>query len=116
LIVNGGRLVVDAALADLRQSRELELVTDLEPAAARKALDVVAAMSALHPENIAAGEWRRYRIELAAGGDPRAVAAAVANAVIAAHGRLASLQPVVRNLETLFREVSERTEVTRHAA
>jgi ABC-2 type transport system ATP-binding protein len=116
LIVKGGRLVVDAALADLRQSRELDLVSDLDPAALRKALQAQPALTALHTVGQATGAWRSYRIELSAAHDLHDAAASITATITHAGGRVALLQPVVRNLETLFREVSERTEETRHAA
>jgi ABC-2 type transport system ATP-binding protein len=116
LIVKGGRLVVDAALADLRQSRELDLVSDFDTGSLRKALADLPAVAALHPVGQATGNWRSYRIELASTHDMQEAAAAIAGAITRATGRVALLQPVVRNLETLFREVSERTEEARHAA
>lgn len=116
LIVKGGRLVVDATLADLRQSREVDVVCDLDANTLRKALADLPTVEALHPVGTSVGAWRSYRVELAAVHDPRDAAAAISVAIAGAHGRIALLQPVVRNLETLFREVSERTEETRHAA
>ncbi len=116
LIVKGGRLVVDAALADLRQSRELDLVSDLDIAALRKALDAAAGVNAVQPVGQATGAWRSYRIELADAHDIHEAAANITGIITRAGGRVALLQPVVRNLETLFREVSERPEESRHAA
>jgi ABC-2 type transport system ATP-binding protein len=116
LIVKGGRLVVDAALADLRQSHELDLVSDLDIAVLRQALVAQAAVTALQPIGQATGAWRSYRIELGQAQDLRDAAAGITAAITRAAGRVALLQPVVRNLETLFREVSERTEDARHAA
>lgn len=115
LIVKGGRLVVDAALADLRQARELELVTNFEIGAVRAALGATP-LKGLRPVGNADGAWRTYRIELDGDKDLHEVAAGITAAIIAASGHVAALQPVVRNLETLFRHVSEATEEKRHAA
>ena len=114
LIVKGGRLVVDATLADLRQSHELDFVCDLDPAATRAAVASLPVVKTLQRTS-ESGDWRDYRVELATD-DVRAAAASIAGAVVAAGGHIAALQPVVRNLETLFRDVSERKEETRHAA
>lgn len=116
LIVKGGRMVVDAALADLRQSRDLDLVSDLDTNALRKALADMPAVASLQATGQSRGNWHGYRIEFAAGFDVQDAAAGIAGAIARANGRIAQLQPVVRNLETLFREVSEGKEVTRHAA
>jgi ABC-2 type transport system ATP-binding protein len=115
LIVKGGRLVVDAALADLRQARELELITNLDTSAVRAAL-ASTSHKTLRPLANTDGAWRTYRIELDCDKHLHDVAASIAASIIAAAGHVAALQPVVRNLETLFRDVSEATEDKRHAA
>ncbi|HEY0961064.1 MAG TPA: ABC transporter ATP-binding protein [Pseudomonadales bacterium] len=115
LIVKGGRLVVDAALANLRQARELELVTNLDTGAVRAALSATP-VKALRAAGGNDGAWRGYRLEVDGGSDLHDAAAGIAAAIIAASGHVAALQPVVRNLETLFRDVSEATEEKRHAA
>lgn len=115
LIVKAGRLAVDATLADLRQARELDLVTDLDTGPLRTTLASVPTIKALHPTGQPDGAWRSYRIELGTPGNLRDAAAGIAAAITRA-GRLVVLQPVVRNLESLFREVSESPEVNRHAA
>ena len=105
LIINAGRLVINAALAELKQAHQLELATTLPlqhlqallagfPAISRCSIDVSTA------------HWQHYRLDLNAGHDNKDTAAALAQAVIGAGGRIAALQPVTRNLETLFREVS----------
>lgn len=116
LIVKGGRLVVDAALAELRQARELELVTNLDTNAVRAALASTPPATLRPLGNDGGGAWRSYRIEIDGNKDLHDAAAGIAAAIIAASGHVAALQPVVRNLETLFRDVSEATEEKRHAA
>jgi ABC-2 type transport system ATP-binding protein len=124
LIVNNGRLVIDEQLAELKQTRELDLRTDLALAPVRQALVAIAAIEAVEAGLPAAGggPWHDWRLRVRAGTDPDAAAAEVAAALLGAGGRLAALQPVVRNLETLFRATSVTTSATpsreesRHAA
>lgn len=108
LIVKSGHLVVDAKLADLKESSQLAVTTDLGVTALQAALHGVAAMlvadTSAHQRT---APWQRYRVQLAPGIALDDGAAQLAAAIIGAKGRLAALQPVVRNLETLFREVSE---------
>lgn len=106
LIVNGGSLVIDERLADLKRSRELALVTTLGNPEVRNA---VASLGVQCTSELAAqpdSSWRRYTLQLGQDTDFQLTASAVAEAVIRAGGKVATLQPVLRNLETLFREVS----------
>jgi ABC-2 type transport system ATP-binding protein len=109
LIVNAGKLVLDEKLASLKQSSQLELVTTLPYAELQKALADIAAVQAivdLHETRPGNPLDRRYRLELKAGADSHTTAGLCARAVMTHGGELMALAPVIRNLETLFREVS----------
>jgi ABC-2 type transport system ATP-binding protein len=112
LIVNAGQLVLDEKLANLKQASQLELVTTLPYAELQKSLSQINAVQALaNLNNINTGNplTKRYRIDLKGDTDIYAVASQCARAVIAHGGELMELAPVIRNLETLFREVSSGT-------
>ena len=123
LIVNNGRLVIDERLEDLKKSCQLDLRTTLALPALRQALAEQEAITniASTPRNIMQ-DWHTWRLQLRPDAVIEDAASDIAAAVIAAQGRLAALQPVVRNLETLFREVSQgsstlfQQEEPRHAA
>ncbi|HWK54388.1 MAG TPA: ABC transporter ATP-binding protein [Hyphomicrobiales bacterium] len=121
LILKAGRLVVDARLAELQRTHALALVTDLAPDALQSALAQLQLRPTLTPHG-SEGPWRHYELTLPESDDRHAFAATVAAAVTQAGGRLGELRGAVRNLETLFREVSEGKyghgagEVLNHAA
>jgi ABC-2 type transport system ATP-binding protein len=112
LILNGGRLVLDSGLEELRRSRHLLLTTDLAPDAVRGCLAGIGALQHQAMEAEAKGDGNGdaydYRLTLNEAGEPQArrqVAAAVARNLQEAGGRLCSLQPEQRSLESVFREL-----------
>jgi len=108
LIMRNGRLAVDARLDELRHSNHLLLTTTLEPQAARQQLTGTAGIVHLEVLSHAAeadGAYR-YRMTLADAATIRSVSAHVAETVLAAGAALHQLQPELRNLETLFREIN----------
>jgi ABC-2 type transport system ATP-binding protein len=114
LIINAGRLVINAALAELKQAHQLALATTLPLHRLQPLLAGIAAISSCATE-FSSAHWQHYRLDLNTGHDINDTAATLAQAVIGAGGRIAGLQPVVRNLETLFREVSSgHTAATTH--
>jgi ABC-2 type transport system ATP-binding protein len=109
LIINAGRLVINAALAELKQAQQLELSTSLPLPRLQGLLAGIADITGCNPNSTAVSsnsQWQHYQLDLKTGHNIDDTAAALAQAVISAGGRIAALQPVVRNLETLFREVS----------
>ncbi|MGE0487692.1 MAG: ABC transporter ATP-binding protein [Vulcanimicrobiota bacterium] len=103
LILRRGDLVVDAKLADLRQSKQLLLDTSLVlEADALAEVDGVCEWERVEPE--------RYRVKLADDADPRRVGAALARVVAGAKAELYQLQVEQRDLETLFRQVNQGVE------
>ncbi|TQV86256.1 ABC transporter ATP-binding protein [Exilibacterium tricleocarpae] len=111
LILRGGRLAVDAKLETLRHSNRLLLVTSLDTAAAQSKLSAIAGVASLDPQPqqpvAATPAAHHYRLQLADGSQAGTVSAAIAKAVVEAGADLYQLQTEHRDLETLFREVSD---------
>jgi len=101
LIINSGRLAVDEKLDQLRSSNALLLETSGTDAA--KTLQSVDGI--VSAESLA--EQGSYRLALEENADLRSLSAAVAKAVITAGEALYRLQPELRDLESLFRQVSQ---------
>ena len=108
LILNSGHLAVDARLDELRRSNHMLLSTSLGLEAIRqtlKGIDELQAIEALTPAHD--GPALTYRLQVDEACDFNAVNAVIARTVIEAGAELYRLQPEHRDLETLFREVSE---------
>lgn len=122
LIVRGGRLVVDARLDELRHSNFVLLSTSLEPdelAETIKTLDGVSDSREIDPNG---QKPRHYRLQINENADCNAVLSNLAKAIVSKGAELFRLQSEQRDLETLFREISEAphnassTEELSHAA
>ena len=108
LIVRNGQLAIDERLEQLRSSNELLVVTSLVPKATEQLLGKTAPIDGI--ENIASeAEPQRYhyRLTLSSGTSHPAICADIAKQIITAGAELFQLQPEQRDLETLFREVSQ---------
>ncbi len=120
LMVRGGKLVIDARLDNLRQSRYLKLITSPLDDSATGALAQIAGVEVFEQQT--AGDSRAHvRVTLAESADMDSVSAALAKAVLGAGADLYQLHAEVRDLESLFREVNQQTgavekEGVRHAA
>jgi ABC-2 type transport system ATP-binding protein len=108
LILRHGKLVVDAKLEELRDSKELLLLTSLGQEAAQDSLskvdgvrEVLAGASESDPKILS------YRLKLTDAADAHQVSALVAKAIHTADADLFRLQPERRDLETLFKEVNQ---------
>src|SRR5690606_9623618 len=92
LIIKTGRLVVDARLAELQQTRALWLATDLAEDKLRQTL-----ASLPHAADIAKQDgldsWQQYQLTLRSDSDSRQLAADIATAVVQAGGRVGELRP-----------------------
>ncbi len=106
LIVNAGRLVIDETLASLKLASQLHLSTTLSAAELAALVRTLPAIGRV-TSAATSGAWHDYTLDLQSGCDLREVAAALNHAVLQAHGKVAALQPLVRSLESLFREVSD---------
>ena len=102
LILRAGSLAVDARLDELRRSETLLLETSLEDAATGSTCNSLEGVVGVQPGR----EPGSFMVSLEAGVDVRTVGAALARAVHQADAQLYRLEPVRRDLETLFREVS----------
>ncbi len=107
LILRAGRLAVDARLEQLRHSNHLLLCTSLEAAAATEQLTAIAGIEQLEALPQQSDPEHHYRLTMTEGSDRNSVGAAVARAVVTAGADLYQLQTEHRDLETLFREVSD---------
>lgn len=106
LMMRAGKLVIDAKLADLRQSRALLVKTS---AATKTARDILSALAGVEQLLVIAEDEARgtqLRLEIKEGIDLASLSAAVAKAVINNGADLFELRTEVRDLETLFREVN----------
>lgn len=123
LILRNGKLVVDAKLEELRDSKELLLLTSLERQEAKAKLgDLEGVREILEDEDESSDGVPKfgYRLKLTDEADAHRVSALVAKAIHTADRELYRLQPERRDLETLFREVnrssSEPVKELEHAA
>ncbi len=105
MILRNGRLVLDESLASLKRSERLLVGTDADPERVAGALNGVAGIGASTPVRNGA-----RRVALAFSGDPDTTAANVVAALVAANIRVHSVTPEQRDLETVFREVSDAGE------
>lgn len=98
LILRAGKLVIDARMADLQKSRGLLVSVDQEASEVLRSIAGVASVT----EDAASEGCRNYRLDA-----PVEAAPAVADAVARAGRKLYKLQPLRRDLETVFAEVNE---------
>lgn len=110
LILNQGRLAVDAQLDELRQSNHLLLTTNMPEDKAQLLLNIkgLNKVESIDKEAIQpAASIHRYRLTLASADAVTPISAIVAKKVVANEEfELFGLQPEHHALETLFREVS----------
>jgi ABC-2 type transport system ATP-binding protein len=109
LILSGGRLAVDERLDALRRSQYIKLDSSMAPQEAEQHLGTLASVAELSLQTPAEPIDHRYqyRLKLAANQDVATASAQIAKTVINAKADLYSLQPEQRDLESLFREVSQ---------
>lgn len=110
LILRNGKLVVDAKLEELRDSKELRLLTSLGREQAKSKLGEVEGVREVlegEDESSEGASKFGYRLKLTDEADAHRVSATVAKVVHGAEAELYRLQPERRDLETLFREVNQ---------
>lgn len=111
LILRNGKLVVDARLEELRDSKELLLMTSLAAEAAKESLTKVEGVREVQSGPASptgkSDTVLSYRLKLTDAADAHQVSAHVARAIHSADAELYRLQPQQRDLETLFREVNQ---------
>lgn len=107
LILRNGHLVLDQHLEVLRTSRSLFLRTDRGAGQLSEHLRRMPQVAELH--RTGAGEdWEEYTLVLHDEADVDRAAGNIAHCVQASGARLYRLQPLVRDLGTVFREVINR--------
>lgn len=117
LMMRAGKLVIDAKLADLRQSHSILLRTNLAAELFRQQLGKLDGVKALTP--LADQQWR---LQLNDDAQAQPLCAEIAKILLAQGADLYQLQPETRDLESLFREVNQAgvtqaaQEVMEHAA
>jgi gliding motility-associated transport system ATP-binding protein len=102
MILRNGRLVLDESLASLRRSERLLLGCDADPEMIGAAVRGIEGVGTATPQSIGA-----KRVALPFSGDAEATAARVVAALVAARIPVHSVMPEQRDLETVFREVSD---------
>ena len=105
MILRNGRLVLDESLVALRRSERLLVGTDAEPEKIGAALRGIDGVGLAMPTRSGA-----KRVALPLSGDAEATAARVVAALVGANIRVFSVAPEQRDLETVFREVSDAGE------
>ncbi|QWF72315.1 ABC transporter ATP-binding protein [Methylomonas paludis] len=114
LILHGGRLVLNEKLDKLRHSNHLLLVTSLTPDAAERQLLGINGVTHLESLNQQPDQHSgyRYRLTLSDRDSSHLVSARLANTLVNAGADIYQIQPELRDLETLFREVSAAPQLT----
>jgi ABC-2 type transport system ATP-binding protein len=107
MILRGGQLVLDQSLEALQRSQRLRLVTDASVEEVRQITDRIDGVDAPNLQ-VAHGNRRRMVLGLSAADTDRAVAA-VAAAIVQAGRSVYTIAPETRDLETVFREISDQS-------
>ena len=106
LVLNHGKLVLDESLADLRCSNCFQLCTDDKITELGTFLRHLPQVSTVSVGESAGSGRCQYIIDLHDTADTDLAANNIGQAVIKAGARLYSLHPLVRDLETIFREAT----------
>lgn len=113
LILRNGRLITDAKLADLRQSKKLTLCTSWgseDVCESLSGLEGVESTEVLKSGSPPGDRFHTYSLSISDQAEPREVCAAVARRVHQANENLYSLQHEKRDLETLFHQANESSQ------
>jgi ABC-2 type transport system ATP-binding protein len=105
LVLNNGRLVLDERLDDLRASGSLLLRTCNSVEAMPDYLQQLPQVSEVTPRHCKDGQCE-YQLSLHDNADIDTAAANIGQAVVSAGARLYTLEPLVHDLESVFREVT----------
>jgi ABC-2 type transport system ATP-binding protein len=109
LMLNAGKLTVDAQLEELRQCNQLLIETSLPKNDSLKLRESNGIESiSIMDTGLNKGPSLKYRILLEADANIKEVSSALASTIIEQGYKLYTLQPELRDLETLFHEVSEQ--------
>lgn len=106
LILRSGELVVDEELSALQNDAWLLLTTSLNEADARSLFATIESVTSVATDTMTTAEQYRYRIQCT-GTDRAVLSARIARAIVESGAALFQLQPQRRDLELLFRQVSQ---------
>ncbi|MBL6735378.1 MAG: ABC transporter ATP-binding protein [Shewanellaceae bacterium] len=107
LMLNQGHLTFNEQIEQLKQSHYLWLETSLKPEQAF-VFDRINGIQQV--ETMHVGSMTTYRIQMQAQADQQIIAGQIAALIIAQKEALVMLKPEVRNLETLFHDLSQHTD------
>jgi ABC-2 type transport system ATP-binding protein len=114
LILRAGELVIDARLRELKQSNQLRLHCSFSADKLRKQLHTIPVT--IDPQPCTEQPGSHYLIRVTDQADLQQVSSQIAKQVTAT-GELYALQPIITDLETLFRQVNQQPLENRdHAA
>lgn len=113
LIMRAGELAVDAKLEELQNSNQLKLVSDLKPKQAEALLQNCQGVESWASQEVKMGHC--YRIIVEKDTDNSITASNIAKALVDNSHSLYELTLEQRDLESVFREVTEKEEIG-HAA
>lgn len=129
LMLRAGQLVVDEKLADLQRTNHLRVETSLptDQSAELEGIAGIAGVACLSHRPASSGDevdarLQTFRVKLHENVDEQTVSANLADALVKAGYKLTRLQPEIRDLEVLFRELNDggylerKTEGFDHAA
>lgn len=105
LVLRNGKLVLDQSLAELRNTRTLRLRTSAGAEELPSLLRRMPQVVQLHRGH-AREDWEEFTLILHDNADLDRAASNIAHCVIEAGAKLYQLQPITRDLDTVFREVS----------
>lgn len=114
LMMRAGRLVIDAKLADLRQSHSILVAANTTADELKKHIGDLPGVEKTAAVVTKEG-YAQLRVQLKTDANHHTLCAAIAKALVNLGVEIYQLQPETRDLETLFREVNEK-EVLDHAA
>ncbi|MEP1471190.1 MAG: ABC transporter ATP-binding protein [Halieaceae bacterium] len=112
LVLSNGKLVLDESMSNLRESRRFSLCTDDTVSELTELIAAMPEVADIKAEANTLPAHAEFVITLEADADSDEAAGNIGQAVINAGAKLYSLRALVRDLETVFREASERAEVT----
>ncbi|MGD8569019.1 MAG: ABC transporter ATP-binding protein [Gammaproteobacteria bacterium] len=109
LIMRSGELALDARLEDLRNSHQLNLITDVAPQSADALLKNIDGIDRLQGQETPQGF--AYNIAINTSADSAKTANSIARALIENGHALYEIRREHRDLETVFREVTEKEDL-----
>ena len=114
LMMRSGRLVIDAKLADLRQSHSILIAANASQTILQNTIRAIAGVENLAVTSAKEG-YSQARVMLNLDANIQSACAEIARSLLSQGADIYQIQPETRDLETLFREVNEK-EVLDHAA